>query len=113
MRILSAERQNSLSFRDGLPVVLREGTDTSQAHLIAVVSEAKLFTAHDPHGDGLILGNGHRQALFRQHVWGGIPRPRIFIRALKSKVGLAPDHWSSEMRAFRFSVESFGHSNGY
>jgi hypothetical protein len=35
----------------------------------------------------------------------------VFVRALKRKAGLAPEHWSAETRAFRFSVESFGQSD--
>ncbi|MFO0197326.1 MAG: AmmeMemoRadiSam system protein A, partial [Alphaproteobacteria bacterium] len=85
----------------------------SQPRPIAVNSEAELINALDPDRDGLILRDGQRQALFLPHVWGGIPDPRVFIRALKRKAGLAPDHWSSETRAFRFSVESFGQSDGH
>ena len=83
----------------------------SQARPIAVNSEAELINALDPDRDGLILRDGQRQALFLPHVWGGIPDPRVFIRALKRKAGLVPDHWSPETRAFRFSVESFGQSD--
>jgi AMMECR1 domain-containing protein len=85
----------------------------SQARPIAVNSEAELINALDPDRDGLILRDGRHQALFLPHVWGGIPDPRVFIRALKRKAGLAPDHWSTETRAFRFSVESFGQSEGH
>jgi hypothetical protein len=31
-----------------------------------------------------------------------------FIRSLKHKAGLAPDHWSPNFQAFRYVTESFG-----
>jgi AmmeMemoRadiSam system protein B/AmmeMemoRadiSam system protein A len=85
----------------------------SQPRPIPVNSEAELIAALDPDRDGLILRDGRHQALFLPHVWGGIPDPRVFVRALKRKAGLVPEHWSAETRAFRFSVESFGQSEGH
>ena len=94
-----------------LPAVKVDISILSQARPIPVQSEAELIAALDPDRDGLILRDGRHQALFLPHVWGGIPDPRVFVRALKRKAGLAPEHWSSETRAFRFSVESFGQSD--
>jgi AmmeMemoRadiSam system protein A len=94
-----------------LPAVKVDISILSQARPIPVQSEAELIAALDPDRDGLILRDGRHQALFLPHVWGGIPDPRVFVRALKRKAGLAPEHWSAETRAFRFSVESFGQSD--
>ena len=35
-----------------------------------------------------------------------------FLQQLKLKAGLAPDHWSDNMRAWRYSTECFGGDNG-
>jgi AmmeMemoRadiSam system protein A len=71
-------------------------------------SEAELVRALRPDVDGLIVRDGDRRAIFLPSVWGGIPDPMNFIRNLKRKAGLAPDHWSPSFQAFRFSTESFG-----
>ncbi|HMI97126.1 MAG TPA: AmmeMemoRadiSam system protein B [Micropepsaceae bacterium] len=71
-------------------------------------SEAELARALRPDVDGLIIRDGDRRAIFLPSVWSGIPDPVNFIRNLKRKAGLAPDHWSASFQAFRFSTESFG-----
>ena len=68
-------------------------------------SNDELLAQLRPDQDGLILRDGNRQALFLPSVWGGIPDARQFVHQLKRKAGLAPDHWSPTMKAFRFSAE--------
>lgn len=70
-------------------------------------SEAALLQQLRPHVDGLVLRDEKlkKGALFLPHVWSGIPDPKIFVRRLKEKAGLPADHWSPEMRAWRFIAE--------
>jgi len=71
-------------------------------------SEAELARALRPDIDGLIVRDGKQQAIFLPSVWEGIHDPLHFIRSLKRKAGLAPEHWSENFQAFRFTTESFG-----
>jgi AmmeMemoRadiSam system protein A len=71
-------------------------------------SEAELARMLRPDIDGLIVRDFGRQAIFLPSVWSGIPEPLTFIRHLKHKAGLAPDHWSESFEAYRFVSESFG-----
>lgn len=73
-----------------------------------VQSEMELARALRPDIDGLIIRDADRQALFLPSVWSGIPDPLSFIRHLKHKAGLPPEHWSANFLAFRFTAECFG-----
>ena len=66
-----------------------------------------LLTALRPGLDGLILQEGRRRATFLPAVWETLPQPEAFLEQLLRKAGLAPAHWSDEMRFFRYSTESF------
>ena len=74
---------------------------------IAFDSEDKLRAALRPDRDGMILTEGKRRGLFLPQVWKSLPDAGDFLARLKQKAGLAPDHWSNEMRAFRFTAETF------
>ncbi|GAB4176861.1 MAG: AmmeMemoRadiSam system protein B [Thalassobaculales bacterium] len=84
----------------------------SHARPLRAASEAELLAALNPDRDGLILRDQDRQAIFLPQVWESIPDPRLFVRQLKRKAGLPPEHWSDTLRAFRFTTESFGDSKG-
>lgn len=71
-------------------------------------TEAELARALRPDIDGLIIRDGKHQAIFLPSVWEGIHDPLSFIRHLKHKAGLPPDHWSPNFQAFRYTTESFG-----
>jgi AmmeMemoRadiSam system protein B/AmmeMemoRadiSam system protein A len=73
-------------------------------------SEAELARALRPDIDGLIIRDSGKQAIFLPSVWAGIHDPVSFIRHLKHKAGLAPDHWSPNFQAYRYVTESFGDS---
>lgn len=79
---------------------------------IAFRSEADLLTQLQPGIDGLILAEsdspGARRGTFLPSVWEQLPRRQDFLRQLKLKAGLNPDHWSDDMRAWRYRTESFG-----
>ena len=66
------------------------------------------WQAHEAGIDGLIIQDAGRQGLFLPSVWAQVPHPMRFLRQLKIKAGLRPDHWSRTFQAFRFSTESFG-----
>ena len=80
----------------------------SHPRRIAAESEADLARALRPDIDGLIIRDGDKRALFLPNVWSSLPNPLDFIRHLKRKAGLSPDHWSADFQAFRFTTESFG-----
>ena len=77
---------------------------------IRCADEADLLRRLRPDRDGLILQEGERRGLFLPSVWEHVPKPAQFVRQLKRKAGLAPDHWSDRMRAYRFTAESFSGS---
>jgi AmmeMemoRadiSam system protein B/AmmeMemoRadiSam system protein A len=75
---------------------------------IACDSEAELVRALRPDVDGLVIRDGGRQSVFLPSVWAQVPHPMMFVRQLKLKAGLRPDHWSRTFEAYRFTTESFG-----
>jgi AmmeMemoRadiSam system protein B/AmmeMemoRadiSam system protein A len=74
---------------------------------IAADSEAALIDALRPDHDGLIIRDGPLTALFLPQVWETLPDPRQFVRHLKAKAGMPAGHWSSGLRAWRFTTETF------
>lgn len=70
-------------------------------------SETELVQGLHPDVDGVILQDGGRRGLFLPQVWESLPAAPDFVRHLKMKAGLAPDHWSDQVQAWRFSVEGF------
>lgn len=75
---------------------------------IAFNTEAELLAAIEPGVDGLILSEGARRGTFLPSVWSQLPSREDFLRHLKQKAGLAPDHWSPRIRVERYRTESFG-----
>jgi len=79
---------------------------------IAFDSEDELIAALRPGIDGVILAEtgagGERRGTFLPSVWEQLPQPRDFLRHLKLKAGLSPDHWSKDVRAWRYGTEAFG-----
>ncbi len=71
-------------------------------------SESDLLQQLRPGVDGLILEDRGRRATFLPSVWESLPKAVDFLRHLKMKAGLAPDYWSSSLKAQRYSVEEFG-----
>ncbi|MBP5856765.1 AmmeMemoRadiSam system protein B [Marivibrio halodurans] len=74
------------------------------AEITGLEKEADLIAALRPGRDGLIIQDGRRRATFLPQVWEQIPEPAQFLAQLKRKAGLAPDHWSPTMKAWRYSV---------
>jgi hypothetical protein len=70
-------------------------------------SEAELVGMLRPGVDGLILRDGYRSGTFLPSVWDKLPQPVDFVRQLKRKAGLPPDHWSTALTVERYTTESF------
>lgn len=73
-------------------------------------NEAELVRALRPRLDGVILADGPRRGLFLPAVWEQLSDPAEFVRQLKRKAGLAPDHWRASTEAFRFTALSISRS---
>lgn len=58
--------------------------------------------------DGLILEDQGHRALFLPVVWSQLPDPSDFIGHLWQKAGLAANHWSKEVKAWRFAATDYG-----
>ena len=70
-------------------------------------SEQDLLRRIEPGRDGLILQDGGHRGTFLPSVWESLPDPALFVRELKRKAGLRPDHWSDRLRVWRYRTESF------
>ncbi|HFD80847.1 MAG TPA: AmmeMemoRadiSam system protein A [Gammaproteobacteria bacterium] len=71
-------------------------------------SEQDLLAQIRPGEDGLILQDGYHRGTFLPAVWESLPERRQFLQQLKLKAGLPPDHWSNQVRVWRYTTESFG-----
>ncbi len=73
---------------------------------LPVEDEEDLLRKLRPGEDGLVLEDPPHRATFLPQVWESLPEPQSFVRELKRKAGLPPDHWSSLLRFFRYSVKA-------
>ncbi|GAB6040253.1 AmmeMemoRadiSam system protein A [Endothiovibrio diazotrophicus] len=78
------------------------------AEPMCFTSESDLLGQLRPGVDGLILEDHGRRGTFLPSVWEQLPTPEQFLRHLKQKAGLPPDHWSDTLRVSRYTTESFG-----
>ena len=74
---------------------------------IAFNSESELLEAIEPNVDGIILQDGHLRSTFLPSVWQQLPDKHDFLHHLKLKAGMASDHWSLTLKAFRYRTISF------
>lgn len=58
-----------------------------------------------PFKDGLIISDGYRRAVYLPSVWDQLPDKDQFLRNLKMKAGMSPDHFSSTFEASVFTTE--------
>ena len=89
-----------------------DGADVEIALLSAAApmsfrDEADLLAQLRPGRDGLILADGGRRGTFLPKVWESLPDPARFLGQLKCKAGLAPGHWSPDVKVWRYVAESF------
>lgn len=75
---------------------------------LPVASEAELLRALRPGIDGLVIAEGTRRATFLPAVWETLRDPAQFVAELKRKAGLPADHWSPQMRCWRYCVREIG-----
>jgi AmmeMemoRadiSam system protein A len=68
-------------------------------------SEQELLSLLRPGVDGLLLRDGPHQGTFLPAVWEALPEPADFLRELKRKAGLHPEHWSPTIAVSRYTVE--------
>lgn len=65
-------------------------------------SEEELLMQLRPGTDGLVIEDGSMRALFLPSVWSQLPRREDFLRRLKVKAGMPPNHWADRIKAWRF-----------
>ncbi|MGM0434371.1 MAG: AmmeMemoRadiSam system protein A [Pseudomonadota bacterium] len=111
-----AEHAHAAAFRDPRfqPLASHELAEVhlalsilSRPEPLPVASEAELLATIEPGEDGLILEDGAHRGTFLPAVWESLPEPEDFVRQLKRKAGLPPDHWSSTLTVRRYRTESF------
>lgn len=75
---------------------------------VAADSEQTLIETLRPHVDGLVLETRAGRATFLPAVWEQLPEPRRFLAELKRKAGWFAGDWPADVRAYRYTTESFG-----
>ena len=66
--------------------------------------EEDLLKQLKPKIDGIIIQDKGKQALYLPSVWEQLPEPKMFLRSLKQKAGLSPEHFSNSFEAYRFTT---------
>ncbi|MDR1413543.1 MAG: AmmeMemoRadiSam system protein B [Puniceicoccales bacterium] len=67
--------------------------------------EKGLLDAIIPNHDGIIIRDGIFQAVYLPCVWEQLPDKNEFLESLKVKAGLARNHFSETLEAFKFFCE--------
>ena len=67
--------------------------------------EADLLRQIVPFKDGIIIKDGWHQAVYLPSVWEELPDKELFMKSLKMKAGMSPDHFSKSFEAYRFRTE--------
>jgi MEMO1 family protein len=79
----------------------------SELEPVEFASERDLLKKLCPGIDGLLIEFGGLRGTLLPSMWGQLSTPAEFMRCLKKKAGLAPDYWSSDVKIWRFTTESF------
>jgi len=74
---------------------------------LQVESEEDLLAQLRPGIDGLLLEEGDLAATFLPAMWPRLQTARMFVRVLKEKAQLPPEHWSATIKAYRYTAEEF------
>jgi AmmeMemoRadiSam system protein A len=77
------------------------------AEQIKIQSERDLIKQLQPGNDGLIIEDNAHRATFLPSVWQSLPNAEDFVHHLKVKAGFKDGYWSQDIRAYRYSTESF------
>ena len=68
-------------------------------------NEQDLLNKIVPYKDGIIIKDGNKQAVYLPSVWEELPDKELFLKSLKRKAGMPPDHFSKTFQVFRFETE--------
>lgn len=68
-------------------------------------NEPDLLEQIKPFSDGIIIKDGDKQAVYLPSVWEQIPDKKFFLKSLKIKAGMTPEHFSNTFEAYRFYTE--------
>lgn len=105
------------AFRDPRfpPVIEKEKSELKIKISVLNPSEPLIFYSEDdllnqlrPGIDGVVLECGQHRGTFLPSVWEDVSDKKKFLMHLKIKAGLAPDFWSDQMKAWRYTTETFG-----
>lgn len=78
-----------------------------EAEFIDFTDEADLLRQLHPHRDGVILFAGCRSATLLPGMWTRLPRPELFLAALKEKAGVALERPVDGLMAARYGVTTW------
>lgn len=115
----AADNACAAAFRDPRFMPMSEGewpgVDISLSVLspplpLIVRNEREAIEALRPGEDGLLLEEGLRRATFLPLVWHQLASPERFLKELKRKAGLDENHWSPQLRLYRYRAEEFSES---
>ena len=81
----------------------------SEPKPIKFTDEADLLNKIVPYKDGIIIKDGMYQAVYLPSVWEELPDKVMFLKSLKMKAGMSPDHFSKTFEAYRFETEYIEH----
>lgn len=79
----------------------------SKPEAMTVTDEADLLQQLRAGVDGLILEDGYHRATFLPSVWRQLPDKQQFLQQLKLKAGLGKQHWSPNIKFWRYTTEYF------
>lgn len=77
----------------------------SEPKQMSFTDEADLLRQIVPFKDGIIIKDGWQQAVYLPSVWEDLPDKELFLKSLKMKAGMSPDHFSKHFEAYRFGTE--------
>ena len=81
---------------------------------VSILSEPKEIVFEDendllnkivPFKDGIIIRDNNLQAVYLPSVWEELPDKELFLKSLKIKAGMHPEHFSKSFKAYRFEAE--------
>lgn len=67
-------------------------------------NETDLLNQIVPFKDGIIIKDGMHQAVYLPSVWEELSDKELFLKSLKVKAGMSPNHFSPNFEAFRFET---------
>jgi len=80
----------------------------SPLEALTVDSREDLCATLQPGHDGLLLHDGEQRATFLPKVWEQLPAREQFLDQLLLKAGLPVQHWSANLRCYRYQALTFG-----